>query len=251
MRAASHAVTATPATFTNYDLLKLVALLAMTLDHLGAYLYPDIPELRVIGRAAAPIFCFLVGWNTSYRWRGELAGAALLVSLLNFLHSTIFPLNILWVILVGRVLMQWMDQRARREPPWQIVLAAWLWLPVMALLFDYATVGLLWMLWGRQQRYEPGSKASKCYAVAAFMGAVAVMVMFIPLSPVLMAAAIGVLACAMLCLQRFRLRACALPHLPVLMVLSRHALVYYVTHLAVIIGAALVLGIAPLSLKLY
>jgi uncharacterized membrane protein len=61
MRAASHAVTATPATFTNYDLLKLVALLAMTLDHLGAYLYPDIPELRVIGRAAAPIFCFLVG----------------------------------------------------------------------------------------------------------------------------------------------------------------------------------------------
>lgn len=83
------------------------------------------------------------------------------------------------------------------------------------------------------------------------MGAVAVMVMFIPLSPVLMAAAIGVLACAMLCLQRFRLRACALPHLPVLMVLSRHALVYYVTHLAVIIGAALVLGIAPLSLKLY
>lgn len=250
-RAAPHAMAATPKAFTNYDLLKLLALLAMTLDHLGAYLYPDTPELRVIGRAAAPIFCFLVGWNQSYRWRTPLLLAAVMVSGLNFLHGAIFPLNILWVILLGRLLMDWLDRRERPEQAALIVVAALVWLPLVGFVLDYATVGLLWMLWGRQQRNHPGSRASAMYAVAALAGGIALMQILMALPLLYALAGAMVLAAITLYLQRFRLRALPEWRLPWVMTLSRHALIYYVVHLAVMISAALILGITPMGLRIF
>ncbi len=45
--------------------LKLIAIITMTIDHVGAGLFPyanmdGVPYLRVIGRLAFPIFCFLI-----------------------------------------------------------------------------------------------------------------------------------------------------------------------------------------------
>lgn len=47
---------------TSYDVLKTVGVILMILDHIGLYLYPDVEMLRVIGRLAAPIFLFLIGF---------------------------------------------------------------------------------------------------------------------------------------------------------------------------------------------
>ncbi|MBQ7223064.1 MAG: hypothetical protein IJS38_00655 [Erysipelotrichaceae bacterium] len=44
--------------------LKLIACLAMTVDHVGAFLYPGATWLRAIGRLAFPIFVYLC--NESY-----------------------------------------------------------------------------------------------------------------------------------------------------------------------------------------
>lgn len=244
-------MTAAPRALTNYDGLKLIALLTMTIDHVGVFLYPQMIELRVIGRIAAPIFCFLVGWNGSYRWRTELLLAALLVSGLNFLHDVLFPLNILWVILFGRMLMGWLERRIRREQPVMIAAAAMLWLPIVGFVFDYATVGLLWMLWGRQQRTHPDSAASYLYACVSFVGTLILMQVQIAL-PLKHAVAAGILLVATLhCLQRFRLREYPRLRLTCVRVLSRHTLIYYVLHLALIFGVAFMAGIAPLSLRLY
>ena len=38
--------------------LKLIAIVSMLIDHVGAVLLPDVIELRYIGRLAFPIFCF-------------------------------------------------------------------------------------------------------------------------------------------------------------------------------------------------
>jgi hypothetical protein len=47
---------------SNYqDLLKLIAIFVMVVDHLGVYFFPDITTLRIIGRYAMPIFGFFVG----------------------------------------------------------------------------------------------------------------------------------------------------------------------------------------------
>ncbi|ABE04776.1 F pilin acetylation protein TraX [Rickettsia bellii RML369-C] len=45
---------------SNYqDLLKTLAIIAMIIDHIGLYLYPDLIILRIIGRTAMPVFCWL------------------------------------------------------------------------------------------------------------------------------------------------------------------------------------------------
>ncbi len=40
--------------------LKWIAIITMTIDHVGAVLFPQMIWLRMIGRLAFPIFCFLI-----------------------------------------------------------------------------------------------------------------------------------------------------------------------------------------------
>lgn len=49
------------------DVLKLAAVTAMIIDHVGLYFYPEQPVLRVLGRPAAVIFGFLIGYSASTR----------------------------------------------------------------------------------------------------------------------------------------------------------------------------------------
>lgn len=49
---------------SNFD-LKIIAIITMTIDHIGSILYPDLTILRIIGRISFPIFAFLLveGFN--------------------------------------------------------------------------------------------------------------------------------------------------------------------------------------------
>jgi hypothetical protein len=42
------------------DILKILAIATMTLDHLGVLLYPELIFLRIIGRLAFPLFAYLL-----------------------------------------------------------------------------------------------------------------------------------------------------------------------------------------------
>ncbi len=44
----------------NNTTLKIIAIISMLIDHIGAILFPEITVLRIIGRLAFPIFAFLV-----------------------------------------------------------------------------------------------------------------------------------------------------------------------------------------------
>ena len=41
--------------------LKWLALVFMTVDHVGAFLFPECAALRAVGRLAFPLFAFTVG----------------------------------------------------------------------------------------------------------------------------------------------------------------------------------------------
>ena len=66
--------------------LKLLAMLAMTADHIGAVFFPEIPLLRWIGRLAMPVLCFFIGevlrhTRSPRRYLLRLTGFALLSEL--------------------------------------------------------------------------------------------------------------------------------------------------------------------------
>ena len=42
------------------ELLKIIAVVTMTIDHLGAVFFPDQPFFRVVGRLSFPLFCYLI-----------------------------------------------------------------------------------------------------------------------------------------------------------------------------------------------
>ncbi len=46
--------------------LKLIALIAMTIDHTGMILFPDITWMRIIGRIAMPVYAFMIAEGCYY-----------------------------------------------------------------------------------------------------------------------------------------------------------------------------------------
>ncbi len=53
----------------DYRYLKILAVIAMTVDHMGAILMPEAEVLRVIGRMAFPIFLFMI--INSYKYTSD------------------------------------------------------------------------------------------------------------------------------------------------------------------------------------
>ena len=48
------------------NVLKIIAVISMLIDHIGAILFPDIIIFRIIGRLAFPIFAFLISEGCRY-----------------------------------------------------------------------------------------------------------------------------------------------------------------------------------------
>ena len=69
--------------------LKLIALAAMTADHIGVQLFPQVILLRIIGRLALPIFAYMIAQGCRYtrskpRYLGTIAAVALVCQLVYF-----------------------------------------------------------------------------------------------------------------------------------------------------------------------
>ncbi len=69
--------------------LKLLALLSMTLDHIGVQLLPQYPIFRLLGRFALPIFAYMIAEGCAHtknrrRYLLQMAGLALGCQLVYF-----------------------------------------------------------------------------------------------------------------------------------------------------------------------
>lgn len=45
------------------DTIRIIAIIAMTIDHIGAFIYPHIIILRIIGRFTMPVFAYAVAFG--------------------------------------------------------------------------------------------------------------------------------------------------------------------------------------------
>jgi len=50
----------------NNNQLKIIALITMTIDHIGVILFPNLKILRIIGRLAFPIFAYMIAEGAKY-----------------------------------------------------------------------------------------------------------------------------------------------------------------------------------------
>ena len=89
-----------PIGILNANVLKIIALVAMTIDHIGAIIFPGEETLRIIGRLAFPIFAYMIAEGCFYskhksRYITEVLVIGLLCQIVYYITSKDMHLNIL------------------------------------------------------------------------------------------------------------------------------------------------------------
>lgn len=96
---------------TNYDVLKVLALGLMLVDHVGFYFFPDELWFRVVGRLCVPIWCFLIGYARSRDIGWPLWLGVFILTVTNLVTGgAIFPVTILATFLIIRLSIDWIGR---------------------------------------------------------------------------------------------------------------------------------------------
>ena len=160
---------------TNTTALKLIALVFMFIDHAGKMCFPHVPEMRMLGRIAFPLYCWclVVGASYTRSFPKYLLRIALIGALSQPLYMVVLnhrwsEFNIFLTLFVA-VLGLW----GLREKKW----LSHIWAPVLALILahflgvDYGWKGVLlvFLLWAVRDS-KPGI-AAVMIAFCLFWGA--------------------------------------------------------------------------------
>ena len=158
----------------NTSLLKVMALVFMCFDHFGKMLFPNVPEMRMVGRLAFPIYawCLVVGacytrsvWKYALRLLAVgLISQPLYMVALN--HRWSEP-NIFLTLFFGLLAIGAIRMRKWYSQIWGPVLAL-----AMAQLFkcDYGWAGVLLMLLLYLARKDRGGLCAVMIAFCLFWG---------------------------------------------------------------------------------
>ena len=156
------------------DFLKLIAILSMLLDHIGAVFFPEHPAFRWVGRLAFPIFCYCmtVGLLYTHDIKGYLTRLGLFALISQPLYVLAFHpydfwgqftnWNIFFTLFLSLLAMWAFVERKY----WLFALAFFV---VSWWNFDYSGNGILLMLIFYLCRNKPGVGAA--LFTAFYMGA--------------------------------------------------------------------------------
>lgn len=116
-----------PTLLTN-NALKIIALITMTLDHIGVQIYPDTVWLRILGRIAFPIFAYMISEGARYtrnraRYLGTMAAMATLFQIVFFLVSGTLYMSIFFTFTLSVSLIYLLEAALRDRTPARITLA--------------------------------------------------------------------------------------------------------------------------------
>lgn len=123
-----------PQTQTKFGLtgnqLKLIALITMTVDHIGMLLLPRLMILRIIGRIAMPLYAYMIaeGCRYTHDWRRyflRLAGLALVCQMAYYFADHSLYQCILVTFSMSVVCIRAIDIAQRKgSPGWLLAAAA-------------------------------------------------------------------------------------------------------------------------------
>lgn len=157
------------------DLFKFIALIIMTIDHIGHYFFPDDLWFRAIGRITFPVWFFLAGYSRNLSFKRDIFWLGIIMIFAKiFLIKTIFPFNALITIIIIRLIINYLDQKNFDFNDGNKILNAFI-VCVFALipsmiLCDYGTQGLLYGFMGYMVRKNFAEKNSqKIFFVATLI----------------------------------------------------------------------------------
>ncbi|WP_046215825.1 TraX family protein [Paenibacillus wulumuqiensis] len=138
--------------------MQWLAMITMLIDHLGYAFFSDERYLRIIGRIAFPIYCYLlvVGYRHTRNVNKYMTRLLIiaLVSQFPFMFAfNIENLNVVFTLLIGLLLIMLLDRIPTKLFPLSIVLAAGFSAIAELLHTDYGAYGILLIL---IYRYVPG-----------------------------------------------------------------------------------------------
>lgn len=86
----------------NRTMLKIIALITMTIDHIGFMFFPSYPIFRIIGRIAMPLYCYMIAEGAYYtRNRIKYLLSIFIIGLICFIVYLIFMQEFYFNILVA------------------------------------------------------------------------------------------------------------------------------------------------------
>jgi hypothetical protein len=102
------------------EILKVIAIVTMTIDHVYAILYPDLTFLHIIGRLSFPLFAYLISLGIEStkkpkKYMMTLLSFALISQIPYFLAFEIQPferLNILFTLFLGALTIYFFNKRS-------------------------------------------------------------------------------------------------------------------------------------------
>jgi len=99
--------------------LKIIAVLAMTIDHIGVMIFPKVLFLRIIGRLAFPIFAYMLAEGCVYtrsktKYALSIFIVALLCQIVYFVTTSSIGQSIFTTLLMSLLLI-FSDEKAKEK----------------------------------------------------------------------------------------------------------------------------------------
>lgn len=109
--------------------LKLIAMVTMTLDHIGFVLFPQVLWMRLVGRLAFPIYAFFVAEGCRHtrsmpKYLGSVALVALLCQVVTVLAGSWYQCALVTFILSITLILQLQKLRETKNVFWMLLFAA-------------------------------------------------------------------------------------------------------------------------------
>ena len=155
--------------------LKIIALVTMIIDHIGAIFFPELTFIRYIGRISFPLYAFLISEGVAHtsskqNYALRLIGFALLSEIpydLALYGSFYYPAsqNVIFELFTGMITLWSLDNALKKKKYLYLLLV-----PLFALLaeilgFSYGVYGIILMVVFYLLRKIPILSAIGCAAV--------------------------------------------------------------------------------------
>ena len=137
----------------SYDQLKFLAITFMVIDHLGVFFFQDQLIFREIGRFAAPIFFYLIGFSKSTKIDKPLILSAIIFQLIVSFETQNYLPKILFTIILLRIFNNYLNRFSPNFFNLTLLLILSLTLfPITQYIFEYGTISIFFAISGKLKK---------------------------------------------------------------------------------------------------